>query len=324
MGTPVMPIGLVGCSFYLERSDFLKKKWSLKNKNLRFIILMLLPAMAFVIIFTYYPMFKGIVMAFQNYNLFNINNREWIGLDNFKELFALTPGNMFYNTLWNTVKWVVISLFFQFTIGFALALVLKKRFFGSGIYQGIIFFPWAVSGFMIGIMWRWMFNGTSGVINDVLVKLGILQQPFGFLSEQSTALYSVIVANVWYGIPFFTIMLTAALKGVPDELYEAASVDGGSAFKQFFMITLPCIKPVLVLTLLLRVIWIFNFPELIYSMTNGGPGGSSHIITSYMMETIKGLDYGKGSAIGVIVILMLSIYTIFYLCVTKFGETEDE
>ncbi len=301
----------------------MKKRGSLKRRNTQFIILMLLPAVAMVLIFTYYPMLKGIVMAFQNYNIFNINNIEWVGLGNFKELFTYTPGNMFYNTLWNTVKWVVISLFFQFTIGFGLALVLKKKFFGSGVYKGIIFFPWAVSGFMIGIMWRWMFNGTSGVINDVLVKMGILEQPFGFLAEQSTALYSVIVANIWYGIPFFVIMLTAALQGVPEELYEAASVDGATALKKFYMITLPCIKPVLVLTLLLRVIWIFNFPELIYSMTNGGPGGSSHIITSYMMETIKSLNYGKGSAIGVIVILMLSIYTIFYLCITKFDEMED-
>ena len=296
------------------------KKHKMHRNGKLFIALMLLPALAFVLTFTYVPMFKGIVMAFQDYNLFNINNIKWVGLENFRELFALTPGNTFYNTLWNTVKWVVISLFFQFTIGFTLAMMLKKKFRGSGIYRGIVFFPWAVSGFMIGIMWRWMFNGTSGVINDVLIKLGILDQPFGFLAEESSALYSVIVANVWYGIPFFTIMITAALQGVPGELYEAAAVDGASPVKQFFSITLPSIKPVLVLTLLLRVIWIFSFPELIYSMTNGGPGGSSHIITSYMMETIKSLDYGKGSAIGVVVILILSIYTIFYLCVTKFDE----
>ena len=132
---------------------------------------------------------------------------------------------------------MVISLFFQFFIGFALAMMLKKKFPGSEIYRGIVFFPWAVSGFMIGIMWRWMFNGTSGVINDVLIKLGILEQPFGFLAEQSSALYSVIVANVWYGIPFFTIMITAALQGVPGELYEAAAVDGASPFKPFFSIT---------------------------------------------------------------------------------------
>lgn len=299
------------------------KKRTMHKSSTWFIVLMLLPALAFVLTFTYYPMFKGIVMAFQDYNLFNINNIRWVGLDNFRELFEVAPGNNFYGTLWNTVQWVVISLFFQFSIGFALAMMLKNKFRGSGIYQGIIFFPWAVSGFMIGIMWRWMFNGTSGVINDVLIKLGILDQPFGFLAEEATALYSVIVANVWYGIPFFTIMITAALQGVPGELYEAAAVDGASPVKQFFNITLPSIRPVLILTLLLRVIWIFNFPELIYSMTNGGPGGSSHILTSYMMETIKSLNYGKGSAIGVVVILILSIYTIFYLCVIKLDETGD-
>ncbi len=119
------------------------------------------------------------------------------------------------------------------------------------------------------------------------------------------------------------MMVGAALQGVPLDLYEAARVDGASSLRQFFSITLPFIKPVIVLTLLLRVIWIFNFPELIYSMTDGGPGGSTHIITSYMLEQINSLDYGMGSAVGVVVMLLLSVYTIFYLSLTKFEDTGD-
>lgn len=301
-----------------------------KNKGMRkglsdrwFIFLMLLPAFACLLVFTYYPMCKGITMAFQSYNLFNLSNVKWVGMANFMELFTPSPLNSFYQTLGNTLKWVVVSLLFQFLIGFSIALLLNKAFRGIGLFKGIAFMPWAVSGFVIGIMWRWMFNGTSGVINDMLMRFGILQEPIAFLAEKSTALNSVIFTNVWYGIPFFTMMIGAALKGVPLELYEASTVDGAGRIRQFFSITLPVIKPVLTLTVLLRVIWIFNFPELIYSMTNGGPGGSSHIITSFMLDKINMLDYGMGSAVGVVVMLLLSLYTIFYLSVTRFEDMGD-
>ena len=301
----------------------MKTKQKLAGSKNRFIFFMLLPALILPLIFTYYPMIKGSLMAFQSYNLMNVTNIKWIGLGNFQKLFANTPGNIFYTILKNTAIWVIVSLFFQFTIGFALALLLRKKFRGSSVYQGLIFFPWAVSGFLIGIMWRWMFNGTSGVINDILLRIGIIHSPIAWLASKDTALLSVIIANIWYGIPFFTIMITAALRGVPQELYEAAEVDGANAVGKFFNITIPSIKSVILLTILMRVIWIFNFPDLIYSMTQGGPGGSSHIITSFMMQKVQSLDYGLASALGLLVILFLTVFTIIYFSVTKFGKLEE-
>jgi len=301
----------------------MKTKQKFADSRNRFIFFMLLPALILPLIFTYYPMIKGSLMAFQSYNLMNVTNIKWIGLGNFQKLFANTPGNIFYTILKNTAIWVIVSLFFQFTIGFALALLLRKKFRGSSVYQGLIFFPWAVSGFLIGIMWRWMFNGTSGVINDILLRIGIIHSPIAWLASKDTALLSVIIANIWYGIPFFTIMITAALRGVPQELYEAAEVDGANAVGKFFNITIPSIKSVILLTILMRVIWIFNFPDLIYSMTQGGPGGSSHIITSFMMQKVQSLDYGLASALGLLVILFLTVFTIIYFSVTKFGKLED-
>ncbi len=301
----------------------MKTKQKLAGSKNRFIFFMLLPALILPLIFTYYPMIKGSLMAFQSYNLMNVTNIKWIGLGNFQKLFANTPGNIFYTILKNTAIWVIVSLFFQFTIGFALALLLRKKFRGSSVYQGLIFFPWAVSGFLIGIMWRWMFNGTSGVINDILLRIGIIHSPIAWLASKDTALLSVIIANIWYGIPFFTIMITAALRGVPQELYEAAEVDGANAVGKFFNITIPSIKSVILLTILMRVIWIFNFPDLIYSMTQGGPGGSSHILTSFMMQKVQSLDYGLASALGLLVILFLTVFTIIYFSVTKFGKLED-
>lgn len=290
---------------------------------MRFIFLMLLPALAFLAVFTYYPLVKGVTMAFQNYNLFNLNNVSWVGLANFKKILTPTPMNNFYAVLGNTVKWVVVSLFFQFFIGFALALLLNKRFPGVGLYKGIAFMPYAISGFVIGIVWRWMYNGTSGVLNDLFMRIGIIDEPIGYLAQTTTSLNSVIVANIWYGIPFFTIMIGAALQGVPEDLYEAARVDGAGVFRRFFSITVPFIKPVVVLTLLLRVIWIFNMPDIIYSMTNGGPAGSSRILTSIMIEYVYSNDFGMASAFGVIIIILLSAYTLFYLRFTKFEDLGD-
>lgn len=300
----------------------MKQKSRLRTRRTWFIFFMVFPAVLLPMIFTYYPMIKGSMMAFQSYNLMNVKNIKWVGLGNFKKLFSHSAGNSFYTTILNTVKWVGVSLFFQFTIGFSVALMLKKRFKASGIYQAMIFFPWAVSGFIIGIMWRWMFNGTSGVINDMLMRLHLLSQPMGWLAEKGTALYSCITANIWYGIPYFTIMITAALRGVSEELYEAADVDGANAFQKFTSITVPCIRSVLLLTVLLRVIWIFNFPDLIYSMTQGGPAGSSNIVTSYMMQLVQSLDYGMASAVGVLCILFLVAFVVVYMSITKYAQEE--
>lgn len=296
---------------------------ALERRKKRFCFLMILPAVILPMIFTYYPMIKGSMMAFQSYNLMDVSGIKWIGFDNFKKLFSVSIGNSFYKILGNTAKWVLISLALQFLIGFAIALLLKRKFPGSGIYQGLIFFPWAVSGFVIGIMWRWMFNGTSGVINDIFMKMGIIRETVGWLASKDTALYVCIAANVWYGIPFFTIMITAALRGVSEDLYEAANVDGANVFQKFFYITVPEIKSVLMLTVLLRCIWIFNFPDLIYSMTSGGPAGSSHIVTSYMMQLVQSLDYGLASAVGLLSVVFLMIFAAIYLFATSRVNAED-
>ena len=295
---------------------------SSKRRDTLFIVLMLLPAILIVLWQIYYPVLRGIVMAFQNYNLYNLSKVKFIGFDNFKELLTPSPFNSFIRTIKNIVIWVFGSLIPQFLIGFAIAMLLRRAFRGRGVYQGVISFPWAVSGFIIGIMWRWMFNGTSGVINDVLQKLGLIEQPIGWLSSGSTSLLSVIIANIWYGIPYFVIMITAALQGVPQELYEAADMDGAGSLAKFRVITLPHIKSVLILTCLLRVIWIFNGPEAIIAMTNGGPAGSSQIMTSYMYTLINSLDYGKASAIGVICTVILTLYTIFYLKITSLNKED--
>jgi multiple sugar transport system permease protein len=291
------------------------------KKQKAFILSGLIPALLLVLAFTYYPFLKGIVMAFQEYKLFDLRNVHFIGLDNFKIAFK---DPKFLMAMENSAYWVFFSLIFQFLFGFTLALLLKKPFKGRGIYQGFVFYSWALSGFLIGMIWKWMFNSQIGVINDILLQFGIIHERIGFLSDPNWAMTSVIIANVWYGIAFFAIMLLAALQSVPSELYEAAVVDGANSFRKLWNVTLPYIMPTIIATTLLRAIWIFNDPTIIYGLTNGGPAGSTHILSSLMLDKIiYAGDYGAASAIGIIMIVILLLYTIFFLSVTKAEKAGD-
>jgi multiple sugar transport system permease protein len=270
----------------------------------------MLPAIGFVGLFTYYPLLSGIQMAFRNWNLNDLSDTSWVGLDNFRTLLG---DSMFRGTVTNTVVWVVGSLVPQFLIGFTVALWLRRRFRGRGVYQALVFFPWAVSGFLIGILFRWMFNGEFGVVNDLLMKTHLIDTPVPWLADARYAMFAIIVANVWYGVTFFAIMILAALQSVPVELYEASAIDGAGKVRQLFSITIPSIRTTLALTVLLRVIWIFNSPELIFGMTGGGPANETHIVTSYMIQVTQEGDYGRASAMGLMVVFVLTVFSVFYL-----------
>lgn len=272
------------------------------------------PAALFVIVFIYYPMISGSQMAFRNWNLTDLTDTSWVGFKNFQEIFA---DPVFYTVLRNSVTWVVGSIVPQFVIGFALALWLRRRFRFRGLYQAFIFFPWAISGFLIGILFRWMFNSEFGVINDLLTKAGLIDQPIAWLADPKMAMVAVLIANIWYGVTFFAIMILAALQSIPDEVYEAAALDGAGKARTLFQITIPYIRATLALTVLLRVIWIFNFPDIIFGMTGGGPANETHIVTTWMISITQQGDYGKASALGLIVVAMLLLFSVFYLTATS-------
>lgn len=292
-----------------------------KKNDVQFVLLMLAPTLGSILILTYIPALRGIWMAFQNYNMFDLSDTSFNNFANFRKMIG---DGVFWLALKNTVIWVVVSLAVQFVLGFALALLLREPFKGRGLYSGFVFYPWAVSGFVIGLIWRWIFNGSSGVVNDLLMRMGLIKVNIGFLSDPRYALASAIIANIWYGIPFFAIMILAALQSVPRELYEVAEIDGAGALARFWKITVPYIKPTLISTTLIRFIWIMNFPEVIFVMTNGGPAGHSHILSTLMIEKIYTIyDYGLGSAIGVVIIGILIVYTMTYLKVTGAKSAGD-
>lgn len=296
----------------------IKRRENSQIKLNRFIFWMLFPTFSIVLIFTYYPTLWGIILSFKDYTVFNFQHIHFIGFKNFVTLF--TDPN-FYQAAWNTLWWITISVFFQLILGFILALLMRYPFRGRNIYAGVVFYPWALSGFALGILWSWLLNGQFGLINDILIRMHILKHGINFLSNPGYAFYSVIGVNIWYGIPFFAIMILAALQSIPESLYEASEIDGATPLAQFFYITLPFIKPTLVSTVLLRVIWVMNFPDIIYGMTRGGPGGATNILATYMINIVYfDTDYSRASAVGVIIVAILTIYTLIYLKITSSYE----
>ena len=281
-----------------------------RSRHALTILAFLAPAIVFVCWFTYLPMLQGARMAFLDYNLWDLTATPFVGFDNFAKVLA---DPVFPTVAGNTVLWVVGSLVPQFVIGFLIALALRQRFRFRGVYQALVFFPWAVSGFLIGMLFRWMFNAEFGVVNDLLMKAGLIHAPLPWLADPRLAMTAVIIANVWYGVTFFAIMILAALQSVPDEVLEAASLDGAGKARQLFSIVIPYISTTLLLTVLLRVIWIFNFPDIIWAMTGGGPAGRTHIITTWMITFTQQGNYGTASAIGLIVMALLFVFCGFYL-----------
>lgn len=270
----------------------------------------LLPAIVFVCWFTYFPMLQGAHMAFRDWNLWDLTSTPWVGLANFA---TILNDPVFPVVAGNTAVWVVGSIVPQLVIGFLVALALWRRFRLRGLYQALVFYPWAVSGFLVGMLFRWMFNAEFGVVNDLLMKAGAIEAPLPWLAEPGLAMVAVIIANVWYGVTFFAIMILAALQSVPDEVLEAAAIDGAGTVRRLFSIVIPYIWTTLALTVLLRVIWTFNSPEIIYAMTGGGPAGRTHIITTWMIQYTQQGSYGLASAIGLAVMAVLFVFCAFYL-----------
>ena len=278
------------------------------------------PIFLLLVIMFGYPLIKSVVMAFQNYKLGNAN----VYFNDFANFHKMFGDKDFLLLLKNSVVYVVVSVFGQFIGGLILALCLRDKFKGRGIYQSIVFLPWAFSAFVVGLVFRWSFNGEYGVVNDVLMKLGIIKKGIAWLGTPGLSLVVVILAMIWIGIPFFGIMILAALQSIPDEIYEAADMDGCGMFRKFFSLTLPYIKPTVIMTILLRTIWIFNSFDLVVIVTQGGPANYSQTLPSYMYtKAFSGYDFGLAGAFGVLLMVILGVSAVLFLKLSNYDKAGD-
>lgn len=283
--------------------------------------LFLLPAILLILGFMVYPV--GTVFYYSLHNF--VLNRAWangfIGLDNFRQIFQ---DQLFFSSLGVTARWVLTEVSLQLVFGLAIALLLNRSFKGRGVVRAMVFSPWAISGVLTAMMWSMMYNQHMGVINDILLRLGWIQDNVAWLGGVNTAFWAVAVAELWRGIPFFAITLLAALQNIPLELYESCSVDGGGKWIEFTKITMPYLKDTIVLSTLLRVVWEFNNVNTIYAMTGGGPGNLTTTLSMYIArEAIHTNNFGYGSALMVIGFMMLLVFAVIYLKISNFGKEEN-
>jgi multiple sugar transport system permease protein len=272
---------------------------------------LLAPALAVTTVIVLLPAAQTVWMSLHDVVLFRPRSRPFIGLANYAAALA---DPVFWDSLLTSLIWVVVSVGLQFLLGLTAALLLNRRFVWRGVARALIVVPWALPSVIIGLIWTWMLDFNLGLVNEIGTRMGLLAHPIPWLSQPGTALGAVMLAVIWQGFPFFAVTLLAGLQAIPAELYEAASLDGAGGFAKFRHVTLPGIAGVMTTALLLRMIWVANSLDLILVMTGGGPGSATQTLPLHAFLTAwSGGNYGQGSALAVILTLLLLGVVIAYL-----------
>lgn len=260
--------------------------------------LFLAPAAAIFAAFLAFPLADGIATAFSSRMVGH--EGEFIGLSNFTELLA-DPN--FRRSAWNSLVLTLGVVSIKLVLGLCCAVLLVQRIPARGLVRSLVFLPWAVPGLIAGLSWKWIFDEQSGVLTYIVMSLGLSDQPVYWLSDPSIALWSIGVAMVWHGLPFFTMMFLAALSSIPADLNEAAAIDGAGPIRRFFSVTLPQMHEVIFVTVMLSTIWTFNSFHMVFILTGGGPAMRTHILPTLAYEYgIVQSRLGFGSAVLVAVI----------------------
>jgi len=275
--------------------------------------LYVLPAVIFLITFIGYPIIYNIIMSFQQVNLMSLNTgeRTFVGLANYKELLT---NPIFYKALYNTMFYTIACIVFQFTIGFALALFFNIDFKLARVIRGLIMVAWLLPLTATALNFKFMFGINGGVINEILLKLHIISEPIEWLLGQKSSMWSLVITNIWIGIPFNMILLVTGLSTIPKSVYESASIDGTNWFQNIIYITIPLIKASILSVLTLGFINTFKVFDLVFIMTNGGPVNATEVLSTmsyrYSFDQFK---FSMGSTVANVLCLILGIVTFIYI-----------
>ena len=283
-------------------------------------MLFVLPSILIVILLLIYPIFSSIYFSFTSKNLIR-PFYDFVWLDNFK--FVLTNPD-FYKAFFNSIKWTVLSLAGQLLVGFTAALALNRIPKFTGFYRTLLIIPWAFPAIVIAFSWKYILNDVYGFLPNLLTKIGITDANINFLANPDLAFIVVVLINIWFGAPLFMVNILSALKTVPSEQYEAAQMDGASAFQVFWHITLRHIRVVIGLLLVLRTIWVFNNFDILYLITGGGPSDITTTLPIFAFKAGWGMkQLGVASAITVILLLFLLGVCFLYFKLLDKWERED-
>lgn len=271
--------------------------------------LLLLPTLLLFAVVVLYPTLETIRMSFHDVRL-TATEQPFVGLANYRAIFS---SFLLKKVIQNSIVWTVGSVSLQFVIGFSLALAMERLGRLGNYLRGFLLLSWVMPGIVIAFMWRFMLSPDWGVINWLLTSSGLTESSIAWLSRPGTAMLSVIVANAWKGFPFWMVMISAGLKSIGTEVYDAAAVDGATGWRLIWYIIIPLIRFPLFVTSTLTFIWTFNYFDLIYGMTGGGPLDATRNIPLYIYDTaFTGFRMGQASAASVLLIVFMSIFVITY------------
>jgi arabinogalactan oligomer/maltooligosaccharide transport system permease protein len=291
---------------------------------------MVLPTVFVLGVLVLYPLAQGIYQSFTNLNEANQQSvictktlgggedcqpnpkrAEFVGLKNYVDVLSGERGS-FWLQFQNTLVWTLACVFFHYTLGLGLAVLLNRRIRGRSVYRVLLIVPWAVPAFVSAFAWRFLFNQNFGLINAGLDKVGI--DPIAWTDHRWTAMFTAVVTNVWLGVPFMMVAILGGLQSINSDLYEAASIDGASPWQKFWAITMPGLRPVSATVILLGTIWTFNMFPIIYFVTGGQPAGQTEIlVTGAYRAAFEGVrNYSLAATYGVIILSMLVVYAAAY------------
>ncbi len=298
----------------------IKRFFDFERSDAKLAAVLITPTVLLVIGVVAYPLIYSFVMSFGDVEFASIKDYDFVGISQYVKTFT-DPG--FIDAVQVSAKFVFFTVLVKLVLGTLIAVMLKEKFIGRSITRAFIIIPWATPFVVVGLMWKWMLHSKVGVINFLLERLGIIQDYIPFLSTKTFAMPFVITADVWQGTPFFIIIILAGLQTIPEELYEAAHMDGASGIKAFFTITLPLIRfPLFISTILGTIIAINSF-DLFFVLTKGGPGNITTNATLFAWNNaFKFYHLSYASAISYVILMFSMLLTIGYVVIMRKNDAE--
>jgi trehalose/maltose transport system permease protein len=297
---------------------------SLQQQRTRAAFWFLAPMLVMLLIVAAWPLFRSISFSFTNAEADTIFNGgwEWVGFDQYVERRVRESGEVrwrgvlldpdWWNAVWNTVKFSLISVAFETVLGILVALVLNAEFRGRGFVRAAILIPWAIPTIVSARMWGWMLNDQFGIINYMLMGVGLINEPIAWTARPDTAMIAVLIVDIWKTTPFMALLMLAGLQMIPRDMYEAAKLDGIHPVKVFFRVTLPLMRPAILVAVIFRVLDALRIFDLIYVLTPRSEGTVTMSVLSYLNLQQFG-DYGEGSAQSTLLFLIITLFVTLYI-----------
>ncbi len=281
-------------------------------------LLLLAPAALLVLVVVGLPVLRVLQLSLMRVDLEGGISLAWGGLEAYERLWG---DARYWTCLRNTAVFTGASVALETALGVAFALVLHRRFPGRGALRAVVLLPWALPTAVMALAWAWIFNDAFGVANDLLQRLGLLERPVAWLGEPGAAMLVLVLADVWKTTPFVALVVLAGLQGIPENVLEAARVDGLTAWQRFRHVTLPLLAPALLVAVLFRAVQAYGAFDLVYVMTGGGPGGSTETVSLYAFQHyFRYLDFAYGSAVAVQGVLLALLPLALLLRWARRGE----